>query len=162
MLRQQRGPNDCGPTTFSNVLNLLGYDIGIDRANNACSLTGDGTGAYDLIKAFKKFGFIAEEFIVYKEKTAWAKAIWKTKDGIPLIIGVDEDTHWTMIIKANSHNAQIFDPSEQFPQKITRNKLVKRWMQPNGAFFYMTIKPYSIKARTAVEMRKQLIKTGKI
>lgn len=164
ILRRQRGKNDCGPTCFANALNALGYDIGIMRANKLCNLSIYGTDSIDLIQAFERFGFEAKERSYIKTDKAWAWLIRDTNKGLPLILAVDDDAHWILVLCAKSEEAQIFDPLEASPEKIAQKDLMERWdcatEQQSKYYMGLVIKPKNEKSRKAVKMRKTLLKTA--
>jgi len=164
ILRNQRGNNDCGPTCFSNALNLLGYDIKISKANQMCNLTKDGTDSDDLIRAFNRYGFDGKEKVFYKEKKAWQWIIKDTQRGLPVILSVDDDSHWILVLRAGRRGVQVFDPDDAYPTKITKSELLLRWRFLDGEkdifkFHGLAFVPFKDKAIKAVLVREMTLKT---
>jgi len=163
ILRRQRKQNDCGPTCFANTLNILGYDITIAQANKICGLGPSGTDSIDLTKAFNKFGFETKEREYRKEDKAWNWLKRDTNKGIPIILAVDEDSHWILVLRAGDNEAQIFDPLSFGPEKILKKDLMDRWDCSSGIkskfFMGLMIKPIKKKAITAIALRKKILNT---
>lgn len=166
ILRGQRGNSDCGPTCFANALNILGYDIKISQANELCGLTKDGTDSSDLIKAFDKYGFECKEKFYRNQKRAWSWLVKDTSQGLPIILGVDDDSHWLLVLRAGKYEAQILDPGPGYdePTKISKEELLYRWKYFNGKsskpqFQGLKLMPYKDKAIKAVLVREKLLAT---
>jgi len=164
ILRGQRSSNDCGPTCFANALNILGYDIKISQANELCSLTKDGTDSTDLTNAFDRYGFECKDKTYRSKKRAWDWLIKDTNKGLPVIIGVDADTHWVLVLRASKQEAQILDPNDGGPIKITQKKLLDRWgfckeniIKP--VFQGIKLIPYKDKSIRATLLREKLLAT---
>ena len=164
ILRGQRGGNDCGPTCFANALNILGYDIKISQANELCNLAKDGTDGQDLTKAFNKYGFNCKEKIHYSPKRAWDWLIRDTNRGLPIIIGVDNGTHWLLVLRAGRQEAQILDPESDNPNKVSKEKLLHRWKYIEDGLIRpkyegLKIAPFKNKSIKAVLLRKKILAT---
>ena len=165
ILRSQKSDNDCGPTCFANALNILGYDIKVGKANQLCKLKKDGTGFEELTKAFDKYGFETKEKMYYDQEKAWNWIKRDTKNGLPVIISVDDTSHWLLILRAGDSKVQIFDPGDRWPTKITKKKLIERWKfyediaKSKQCFHGVALIPYKDKSIRAVLLRERLLAT---
>ena len=167
ILRRQKTRHDCGPTCFSNLLNLLGFNVSINRANRACNLALDGTDTNDLIRAFKRYGFTAKEKTHHSEQRAIDWLIKTTKNGTPVVVAVDSDTHWSLVLLAGQDYVQSFDPSEDFPTLETMGDFMTRWgfyseTRSTPILLGLELLPESKKAMKAIEMRAALIATSDV
>lgn len=164
ILRGQKTNYDCGPTCFANALNMLGYDIKIDQANKLCNLTKHGTDSDDLIKAFERYGFEGREKVHYNADKAWEWLQTDTAQGLPVILSVDTDTHWILVLRAGKNRVQILDPDDDGPTRISRKKLMERWqhfhdrrMKP--MMHGLAFEPFKDKSIKAVTMRASFLAT---
>ena len=166
LMRGGRGNNDCGPTCVSNALNQLGYAITIKKANQICGLKAEGTYTEDLIRAFKKYGFDAKERVFSDPEVAWGWLMRETKKGILPILGVDNDTHWTLILRAGEKQVQIFDPMDELPAKTNKEDFLARWKYQDcsgkNQYLGISFKPTRNKSLRAVELRKALLGTADV
>ena len=164
ILRSQKAGNDCGPTCFANALNLLGYDITTYQANKLCNLQKDGTDSLDLSRAFKRYGFSIEERTHYSKNKAWSWLIEDTKKGLPVIISVDNDGHWLLVLRAGRKTIQIFDPSDKIISQISYKEMIERWEyyekhRDYPRFHGLAFRPFKSKSKRAVQIRKQILST---
>lgn len=164
ILRNQKGGNDCGPTCFANALNLLGYDIKISQANKLCNLKRDGTDSDDLSKAFSKYGFYVREKTCYNKERAWKWLVEDTNKGLPIILSVDNDHHWLLVLRAGIKTVQIIDPSDKQVTKISKKEMLERWEyfedhRDIARYHGLAFKPYKDKSICAVKVRKQILST---
>lgn len=164
ILRGQKATNDCGPTCFANALNMLGYDIKIVQANELCGLKKDGTDSFDIIKAFSRYGFEGKEKIHYSTKRAWSWLMKDTSRGLPIILSVDNDTHWVLVLRAGKNSVQIFDPDDDYPKKIDKDVLLERWAfyedrRDSPRFHGLKITPFKDKSIKAVILREKVLST---
>lgn len=165
VLRSQRSNNDCGPTCVANALNILGYDIKVGKTNDLCRLKKDGTSSEDLARAFDRYGFDSEEKIYRDKEKAWNWIKRDTKNGLPVIISVDDTSHWLLILRVGKNEVQIFDPGDRIPAKITKSRLIQRWKffedtnNARSCFHGLAIIPYKDKSIKAVLLRERLLAT---
>jgi ABC-type bacteriocin/lantibiotic exporter with double-glycine peptidase domain len=164
ILRGQRTNYDCGPTCFANTLNILGYDIKIQQANELCGLTSEGTDSTDLIRAFDKYGFDGREKTCFSRERALDWLIRDTNKGLPVIISVDDDSHWALVLRAGSNRIQIFDPDDEEPTLVGKRELIDRWeyFEDNSIrskFNGIRIIPFKEKSIKAVLLREKLLET---
>lgn len=165
ILRGQKQYNDCGPTCFANALNALGYDIKIEQANKLCNLQKEGTDSFDLIRAFERYGFDGKEQVHNTKLKAWQWLMQDTKRGLPIVLSVDNDTHWLLVLRAGKTSVQIIDPSEDMPSKITRKELMARWqcLDDESKYKYrfhgLAFEPFKDKSIKATQMRERLLAT---
>lgn len=163
-LRSQRKSNDCGPTCFSNLLSILGYSVTIKKANTLCRLQKDGTDSDDLACGFNRYGFDVKERNFYSQERAWEWLIKDTKRGQPVILSVDGDSHWTLVLRAGDKTVQMFDPNDSEPTLITKKELVDRWEFFEGnntrpIYQGLSIIPFRNKSIKAVTLREKLLAT---
>jgi len=161
-LRRQHAGNDCGPTCFANMLNLLGYNITIPHANKVCRLTRGGTDANDLIRAFQKFGFCGDIGEFDSDKKAWRWVVKQSSLFYPVIVSILDDTHWILVLSANQNYAQIIDPDVGKPEKLDKVSFLTQWKYEEDGeseFFGISFYPIKPKAEKAISLRKELNKT---
>ena len=167
ILRGQKAGNDCGPTCFANVLNVLGYDIKIAQANELCELQRDGTDSFDLFKAFYRYGFDGKEKVHYSPDRAWAWITRDTNKGLPVILSVDADSHWVLVLRAGDKEVQIFDPDSDYPQKISKTDMMKRWANHRDGklqirYHGLKLEPFKEKSIRAVNLREKMLLTSDV
>ncbi len=164
IIRRQRKAYDCGSACVANFLNTLYYDIPISKADVLCNLTVDGTDGNDLIRAIGVYGFEGHEYNYYRLKLAWDWLMKHTNRGTPVILSVDNDTHWLLVLRAGEETAQIFDPDHPEPELVNKQDLVSRWgvlssTRQHARYNGLSFKPTRDKAIEAVRMRKVILDT---
>ena len=85
-----------------------------------------------------------------------------TKHGLPVIISVDDSSHWILVLRAGQRTVQILDPEDDTPVQITRKELIKRWKYEEKdklIFQGISLEPFRDKSIKAVKIREQLLAT---
>lgn len=163
ILRKQNRKNNCGPTCFANLLNMLGYNVGIREADNVCDLRKEGIDDDDLMRAFKKYGFKGKELVCLNGRRAFKLLIQRLNNS-PVILAVDADNHYILVLRADKKNVQIYDPLKKYPQTINKNELLARWAslyKDRTLYQGIYVIPHSAKAKKAISMYRHLVKTSK-
>jgi ABC-type bacteriocin/lantibiotic exporter with double-glycine peptidase domain len=163
ILRKQNRKNTCGPTCFANLLNMLGYNVGIREADSACNLRKEGIDDDDLVNAFKKYGFNGKEIVCLNGRRAFKLLIQRLNNS-PVILAVDADSHYILVLRADEKSVQIYDPLKKYPQTLTNKELLKRWasLYKEGTLYQgVYVIPHSAKSKKAISMYRHLVKTSK-
>lgn len=88
----------------------------------------------------------------------------ETSRGVPVIMSVDDDSHWILALRVGKNRAQIFDPDDKFPTRIGKGKLLERWSffedrRQKPRLHILQIIPFKEKSIKAVITRERLLKT---
>lgn len=102
-MKYQTRSYTCGPAAAVNALRLYGLQVPEAHVAKLAKTTSDGTDEKGLMRALRKLG-------------AAPTAVWLTSTvrrrvqaGIPVIIHLDEELHWVVVIGCLGENLIAFD-----------------------------------------------------
>lgn len=136
-MRMQDTAANCGPASLSNALKAYGMDRSQAECEAACGTTAtDGTSHKQLIKGAKSFGCDTSLVKATSWEFAWLQLDhYLREQGRPVLLCVDNASHWVTAIGKLGHRVLIADPADnELVLSLQANQLKARWV--NGKTFY--------------------------
>ena len=84
-----------------------------------------------------------------------------------MILSVDADSHWVLVLRAGDKEVQIFDPDSDYPQKISKTDMMKRWANHRDGklqirYHGLKLEPFKEKSIRAVNLREKMLLTSDV
>lgn len=129
----------CGAYSFGHLLNLFSIPNYVDENIKTCKTIphplsfkfwDGGTSEASIKIALKKVGFHPKEFFEYNENRIIKSIDFYSKKNQPLIISVDNDNHWMLLVKKYKEKYIIIDSGGTESNTILLYKwetLKRRW-----------------------------------
>jgi ABC-type bacteriocin/lantibiotic exporter with double-glycine peptidase domain len=127
---------NCGPASVANALEALGIKRTQTECETLCKTSGtDGTSARNIIKAVQSLGC---KGAVVKEKRAAVAMLmmghWLTQ-GRPMIICVDEASHWVAVVGKLGERILVADPADnELVVSCDSAEMVDWWTATSGYY----------------------------
>lgn len=135
----QKSGFSCGAACLRNALQILGRIVDENEVRRRARTTPqDGTSETDLIRAMRAYGYRAREGR-FTDRRADADAAWdwllsELDAGRPVILNVDNLSHWVLAVGRLGDKVAISDPQRVgriVPGRVLklygRRTLMKRW-----------------------------------
>lgn len=135
-MRMQDTAANCGPASVSNALQAIGIVRTQAECEVLCKTSGtDGTSARNIIKAVQSLGC---KGVVVKEKRA-AVAILMLRHwlalGRPMILCVDEGSHWVAVVGTLGDRVLVADPADNELVVSCDSAEMVDWWAAKGGFY---------------------------
>lgn len=128
-MRLQSTQANCGPASLLNALVALGISRTEDELATLCKTTGtEGTSPRNLMAAIRALGRSPE--LINEKRMDVAIMFVETwlREGRPVILCVDGDTHWVTAVGSMGKRIIIADPADnELVLSYSRSDLVDRW-----------------------------------
>jgi ABC-type bacteriocin/lantibiotic exporter with double-glycine peptidase domain len=146
-MRFQETKSSCGAAAIRNVLKCFGQNVGEHRLRQLAETDEDGTTEAGVLNALDHLGFTSEVFETEKATHAKAALIKYLKAGMPLIVAVDQDTHWATVVGMVGNRYVIVDSERTVKNKkengvhvLDIRGLFRRWRKPDGTMYAIAVK----------------------
>lgn len=130
----------CGPAAVVNAARSMGVRVAEGRVRKLAGTTEDGTDEDELISAIRGIRLTATPHHSSDRATAWAFVRANVLDGRPVVLCIDQWTHWVTIVGIVGDRVLLVDPAntkknaaENGIHSLSRTDLYKRWKCPNEA-----------------------------
>lgn len=137
-MRYQEHPWSCGPAALRSAGLVLGEKVAERTIRAKAGTTEDGTDEQELIHAARELGWTATPHHSADKAAAWAFVRANALDGRPVVLCLDQWTHWVTVIGIVGDKVIYFDPAntkknmDECGITITsRTSLSKRWRCPS-------------------------------
>ena len=121
LIVKQHDIRDCGPCSLLSIIRYYNGNIPLERIRLDCKTSLNGTSAYNLIIAAKKYGFNAKgikiDNIYDKDISLPAIAHLKLSNGLE---------HFVVLYDVNKEYITMMDPSYGF-KKVSINDFISVW-----------------------------------
>ena len=121
LIVKQHDIRDCGPCSLLSIIRYYNGNIPLERIRLDCKTSLNGTSAYNLIIAAKKYGFNAKgikiDNIYDKDISLPAIAHLKLSNGLE---------HFVVLYEVNKEYITMMDPSYGF-KKVSINDFISVW-----------------------------------
>ncbi len=146
-MRFQETKSSCGAAAIRNVLKCFGKNIGEHRLRQLAQTDEDGTSEAGVLSALDHLGFTSEVFETEKAGDAKAALSRYMKAGMPMIVAVDQDTHWATVVGQVGKRYVIVDSERTVKNKkengvhvLDIRGLFRRWRKPDGTMYAIAVK----------------------
>lgn len=103
-MKYQTRSYTCGPAAVVNALRLFGVEVPEAQVAKAAGTTSeDGTGVRGLKRALKGLGCAAAPV------RTWRKLMRLVRSGTPVILHLDDELHWVLVLGCLGDRLIIFD-----------------------------------------------------
>lgn len=135
----QKAGFSCGAACLRNALQILGRSCDEEDVRRRARTTPqDGTSERDLIRAIHSYGHRSREGRWSRRredaKAAWSWLLTELDAGHPVILNVDNLTHWVLAVGRLGDRVAISDPQRggrtvkgRVVKLYSRRTLLKRW-----------------------------------
>ena len=139
-MRMQDTAANCGPASLSNALKARGIERTQAECETACGTTAtDGTSVKALIRGIKSFGHYPSEIKAKKWEDAWLRLDHYLRNGHPVLLCVDGDSHWVAAIGKLGPQYLIADPADnELVLSLSPEALKTRWAH-NKSFYGVSV-----------------------
>ena len=129
VVRYQARKFTCGPASISNAFSVFGVEIEEDTiAEVAQTSASGGTSDRGMKKAIQHFNFVAEPVQHRVADLALEDLKRRLSGGVPVILCVDQWSHWVTAIGRLGDTYIIVDPaSKTLVLFLTTEQLLRRW-----------------------------------
>jgi hypothetical protein len=175
-LHEQNKSYSCGAACLRNALLILGTRKKERAVRHAARTNHKGTSEASLRQAAERFGYRLEENAVFeKEKgiQAYRWLVRELKQSRPVILCVDDFTHWVLAIGIIERRIALADPAVHDQTKhfglYTRGGLLKRWWIDDpekveqSQYYGMSVVPDSklakSRAKRALKLTEGILRT---
>jgi ABC-type bacteriocin/lantibiotic exporter with double-glycine peptidase domain len=117
-VRFQSENYNCGAASLVNALLSLGLRVDEPEAERLCRTDESGTDEYGIARALKILGYTYEELDCRSLKESWTWLVNQLELGRPVIVCVDNFSHWATVIGMLGHERVVYCD----PQKTAENK----------------------------------------
>ena len=173
-LHEQTKAYSCGAACLRNGLLVLGNRKKERAVRHAARTNHKGTSEVSLKAAAEKFGYsLTEHAFLDKAKgnEAYRWLVGELKNHSPVLLCVDDFSHWVLAIGMLDSKVAIADPAVHDQRRTpfglyTRGGLLKRWWIEDAdhveksQFFAMSLHPESALARARAD--KAVVLTGNV
>jgi ABC-type bacteriocin/lantibiotic exporter with double-glycine peptidase domain len=140
-MRFQSTQSNCGPASLANALAALGIVRTEDELAVLCKTTGtEGTSTKNLHAAIRAVG---RHPVILNEKRAPVALLWLEswlREGRPVIMCVDSDSHWVTAVGALGSRVLVADPADnELVLTYSRGDMLKRWMSDGGRYYAVVV-----------------------
>jgi hypothetical protein len=159
-LHEQTKSYSCGAACLRNALMILGNKKKERAVRHAARTSHKGTDEVSLKQAAEKFGYRLEEFLLLEKDKGVVAYRWllgELKKNRPVLLCVDDFSHWVLAIGILDRRIAIADPAVHDQRQAfglyTRGGLLKRWWiddpdkMESSQYFGMSLFPESPLAR---------------
>jgi ABC-type bacteriocin/lantibiotic exporter with double-glycine peptidase domain len=140
-MRLQSTQANCGPASLHNALAALGISRTEDELIALCKTTGtEGTSSKNLMGAVRAVG---RHPLVVNERRAPIALLWLEawlREGRPVILCVDDNSHWVTAVGALGSRLLVADPANnELVLAYDRVGLLERWESEAGRFYGVVV-----------------------
>lgn len=146
-MRFQETKSSCGAAAIRNVLKCLGKNVGEHRIRQLAGTDEDGTTEAGVMDALDKLGYTSEVYEHEKVGDAKVTLTRCLKAGMPLIVAVDQDTHWATVVGMCGNRYVVVDSERTVKNKkengvhaLDTRGLLRRWRKPDGTMYAIAVK----------------------
>lgn len=146
-MRFQETKSSCGAAAIRNVLKCFGQNVGEHRLRQLAGTDADGTSEAGVLDALDKLGYTSEVYETEKATHAKAALSKYIKDGMPMIVAVDQDTHWAAVVGKLGKRYVVVDSERTVKNKkengvhvLDIRGLFRRWRKPDGTMYAIAVK----------------------
>jgi ABC-type bacteriocin/lantibiotic exporter with double-glycine peptidase domain len=147
-MRFQETKSSCGAAAIRNVLKCFGQNVGEHRLRQLAQTDEDGTTEAGVLNALDHLGFTSEVFDTAKVAHAKAALSKYLAQGMPMIVAVDQDTHWATVVGMLGDKRYVIVDSERTVKNKKENGvhvldirgLLRRWRKPDGTMYAIAVK----------------------
>lgn len=134
-MRYQKTPYFCGPAAVQNGLFMLGAKVSQDRLALAGGTTElDGTNEEGIKRMLLSQGRGYDEIARDDDRLAWGALYGALLMGRPVVLCMDQWSHWVVAIGILGQRVVLFDPARYRHNTdrlgtftLPRDRLLKRW-----------------------------------
>lgn len=146
-MRIQEKKNSCGAAAILNALRSLGTRVRERSVRKLCGTDGDGTHEAGMLAGLGKLGCYSEVLETDRKKLALASLRKYLSTEMPVILAVDEDSHWVTLAGTLGDRYVLVD-SERTEKNRKENgvyvlsvkELLKRWRKPDGTMYGIAVR----------------------
>ena len=145
-MRFQETKSSCGAAAIRNVLKCFGQNVGEHRLRQIAGTDDDGTTEEGVITALTALGYKSEVHDSSKVSEAKEVVARAVKSESPLIVAVDKDTHWAVIVGMLGKRYILVDSERTVKNKkengvhvVTTRELLRRWRKPDGTMYAISV-----------------------
>jgi ABC-type bacteriocin/lantibiotic exporter with double-glycine peptidase domain len=146
-MRFQETKTSCGAAAIRNVLKCFGQNVGEHRLRTLAGTDDDGTTEAGVMNCLDHLGFTSEVYETGKVGHAKAALLKYLKEGRPLIVAVDQDTHWATVVGMLGPKRYVVVDSERTVKNKKENGvhvldirgLLRRWRKPDGTMYAIAV-----------------------
>ena len=129
-MQLQEFPSSCGAAALANALESIGTRITQKAAGKLARTDHEGTDESGIKRAIRDLGFKAVEIAIGGEhgKVALASLIGTMLLGHPVLLVVDNDTHWIAAVGLRGSSIVIVDSADGGLMSVLDHvELLSRW-----------------------------------
>lgn len=145
-MRFQETKSSCGAAAIRNVLKCFGKNVGEHRLRQLAGTDEDGTSEAGVLDALTHLGYHNEVYETMKTGHAKAALSKYLKEGCPVIIAVDQDTHWATVVGMLGKRYVLVDSERTVKNKkengvhvLDIRGLFRRWRKPDGSMYGIAV-----------------------
>ena len=135
-MRLQDTAANCGPASVSNALSALGISRTQAECEVLCKTSGtDGTSARNIIRAVQSLGCRGVQIRERRELVALLLLDHWLNEGAPIVLCVDQASHWVAAVGRLGPRILIADPADnELVLSLKKQELLERWAS-NGNYY---------------------------
>jgi ABC-type bacteriocin/lantibiotic exporter with double-glycine peptidase domain len=135
-MRMQDTAANCGPASVSNALQALGIIRSQAECEVLCKTSGtDGTSTRNIIRAVQSLGCRGLPIKEKRQVVAWLMLMRWLRAGAPIILCVDDSSHWVAAIGTLGDRVLVADPADnELVLSYDTEKLMDRWSATSGFY----------------------------
>jgi ABC-type bacteriocin/lantibiotic exporter with double-glycine peptidase domain len=125
---------DCGPTSLVNALALRGRATEWSSAVRWVGATSEkGTSAAGMMRALDWLRIGYTQFSSADKRRSWRRL---TRTNRPVILPVDLDEHWVILVSGVGHRVVVWDPNPTVGLMVYGcAEFCRRWLSPTKKFY---------------------------
>jgi ABC-type bacteriocin/lantibiotic exporter with double-glycine peptidase domain len=139
-VRMQDTEANCGPASLSNALLALGITRSQAECEVLCGQTGAGVDERKMKRAIEAVG---RSPAVISERRPVVALLFLERllaDGRPVLLAVDEDSHWVTAVAKLGPRVLVADPADnELVLSYDVEVLAARWVGPRGRYYGLAV-----------------------
>ena len=134
-MRFQARKYSCGAASVVNALRCYGRRVSEDTVRRVAGTNFDGTDEDGIFLALSYYGFEGIPLSTNRKKIAWEWLKQNLIEGAPVILCVDDWSHWVVVTGVLGDRVILVDPERTSHNKkengthvLKKDRLMRRWV----------------------------------